>query len=333
MITELTEQQKGKMPQYVNQWINVGINTDRLDYNKTIDIVHDVQTHLLEQEKSPVVIFDNLLECWVACNYVKNGVKVNDLKDRVRQFFEKKDSIELEPFVMPYLFGHYDASIFSFFSFIKNELKVEFTKTSDDDGKIQESIEHLYTIWERTSEIGPIFNMKNVAGSVIDVAIVSEKPTEVHLNENNVIHCDGGPAVVYNGFGNQKIFALNGTVVPDWLALTRSVDIDITRIKEISNADVKAEFIRKVGIERLLAYGNKIDSYTNYNEYWWTKSEYELWDMSSLFSNVRYAPHLKMINQTTGVWHVEAVSPECKNIPDALRERFGGMDLDIQEIA
>jgi hypothetical protein len=45
--------------------------------------------------------------------------------------------------------------------------------------------------------------------------------------------------------------------------------------------------------------------------------------MQSLFPNVDYAPHLKMLNQTTKIWHVEAVSPSCKTIEAALEDRYG----------
>jgi galactitol-specific phosphotransferase system IIC component len=36
-----------------------------------------------------------------------------------------------------------------------------------------------------------------------------------------------------------------------------------------------------------------------------------------------------MLNQTTGIWHMEAVSPNCKTIGEALNERFGGKNFKI----
>jgi hypothetical protein len=55
--------------------------------------------------------------------------------------------------------------------------------------------------------------------------------------------------------------------------------------------------------------------------------------MNHLFEGINYAPHLKMLNQTTGVWHVEAVSPSCMSVADAIKDRFGGRDLNIIGIA
>ena len=67
-----------------------------------------------------------------------------------------------------------------------------------------------------------------------------------------------------------------------------------------------------------------MDSYKDYNDEWWTKSEYELYDALPLYEGVtRHArcPHLKMKNQTTGIWHVEGVHPGCKTIEEALAWR------------
>jgi hypothetical protein len=83
----------------------------------------------------------------------------------------------------------------------------------------------------------------------------------------------------------------------------------------------------------LETHGSQLDTFKNYNEEWWTKSEYELWDMNTVFEGVDYAPHLKMRNATTGIWHVEAVAPNCKTLNDAIQDRFNGRDFCIEAIA
>lgn len=321
MINELTQEQKDKMPEYVNKWTAIGIDTNRLDYDTTVDIVHSFQETILKQEKTPVIIFDNPIEAWVACNYAEHGFKVNELKGCVEDYFNgKRPDWKVKEFVMPYFGGAFSASVFAFYDFFKDELKVKFDKEKE------------YEIWKRTSELGIMYNIFDVENAQ-NMCIISEKPTSVKLNENRVIHCDGGPAVTYAGYGDLNIYALNGVVVPQWLAEEHSAKIDISRINEIKNADVKAEFVRKIGVERLLSIGKKVDDYTKYDNEWWNKSEYELWDMAVLFEGIEYAPHVKMLNQTTGIWHVEAVSPECHTLEDAINERLGGQTLDIIGIA
>jgi hypothetical protein len=317
-IEKLTPEQEAAMPRYVEKWIKIGTDTSRLDYDETLDIVNKVQTQLLGRKATPVVIFDNPHECWVACNYAVQGTPINDLKKAVDKYFDDesvRNSFKMEPFTMPHLTGSFDASLFSFYDFFRSEVKIPY-------GEYEEK----YLIWESTTKLGLIFPLENVC-------IVSEKPTTVSLNGVNRPHCDGGTAISYAGKGDFNIYMLNGVRVPEWLAVTHSSKIPIERYTELKNADVKMEFVRKVGIERLLEKGRKIDDHTNYKEEWWTKSEYELWDMNVFFEGVEYAPHLKMLNQTTGVWHVEAVAPECTDLPSAIKWRMGGLDVDIKAIA
>jgi hypothetical protein len=193
--------------------------------------------------------------------------------------------------------------------------------------EIEQSLYDKYRVWEKTSVLGMIFPMPTIC-------FVSQKPTTIQLNAAGQLHADcNGPAIEYAGELGDKIYALNGVVVPEKLAVTPSGQLTVDFYNEIANADQKMEFVRKFGVERMLSLGKKIDSYEKYGNEWWTRSQYELWDMKVLFPGVSYAPHLKMLNQTTGVWHVEAVSPKCLNLKDALTERFDGIDINIVGIA
>lgn len=318
VIDELTEENKAAMPRYVAKWTKIGTNTDRLDYDRAADIVDAVRAEILQRPKAPLMIVDNPLEAWIACNYFHyHKVPVAQLPGKVKAFFEGKDKISLENFSMPHLTGSFDASIFAFYDYFRTELKVDF---GEHDQK--------YQIWQSTSELGLIFPFNGIT-------IVSQKPNIIRINdqvEPAVAHCDGDVAIGYTGMGGFDIHLLNGVRVPEWLAVTHSSKIDVKRYHEISNADARMEFVKKLGIERMLSMGRKIDTYKNYNKNWWTLSEYELYDMAKLFTSAPFAPHLKMLNQTTGVWHVEPVSPACTTLEDAIRERLGG-DFDLQGIA
>lgn len=322
MIEELTKEQQAKMPEYVKKWINIGISTDRLDYDNTSEIVNDFREIIKLKTDVPLVIVENPIEAWVMCCLHKQGIETDNLYDEMCGVFNgnpKRYSIPQAS--LPYQTGSFYASVFSLYDFFLSEFKQEI--------KIDPEILTKYKKWEKTCEIGCIYPLK-------DITIVCQKPTVIHLNENNVLHKDGGAALEYSGLGEFKIYALNGVTVPDWLALTPIQDIDITQYKTIENADVKAEFVRKLGLERFLGEGKMIDTYQNYDQEentWWWKSEYELYDMNFLFSSLSYAPYLKMTNQTTGIYHVEGVSPDCRTLKDAIKERFGGRDMRIMDIA
>ena len=327
MIEKLTENQINKIPEYVNKWVDIGLNTDRLSPEETTRIVNDYQEHILTQDRTEVVIFDNPLECWVACNYIEDGVAsiddIDDLRTKVYAFFDlpKEERLKLvKGATWPYQDGSYFASVFSFYDYMINEL---------DELEIEESLLAKYQVWQETSKLGPIFPLDTIA-------FVSQKATVIKMSEENQLHCDGAPAIEYAGRGDFKVYSLFGVRVSEEYAVTPSHEIDLDTVLSEQNADVKAALVRKVGIERLLDKGVKVDTYENYDQEenpWFWKSEYELWDMNFLFETHDYAPHLKMLNQTTGIWHVEAVSPSCRTLKDALKERFGESQYEIMSIA
>jgi hypothetical protein len=215
----------------------------------------------------------------------------------------------------PYFDCQYWAGWFSYYEFARNELAISFTN----------SIE--YESFLNCHSYGMVWPLKNLC-------VVCQPPTVINKNSRG-LHCENGPALSYNG--QNEIYALNGVTMPKEIVLTSSEDLSIDFFKNEKNADVKAEFVRKFGIERMLDMGKLLDTFENYpnqKDYdWWWKSQYELYDMSKCFADIPYQPYLKMMNQTTKIWHMEAVSPSCRTLKDAIKERFGGKEMKIVAIA
>lgn len=318
MINSLTPEQEALFPVYVQKWTDIGKNTDRLDPEETQKIVHDFQEIVLLRPKTPVVIVENPIEAWIACNYAVMGHAAEELPGLLKEYFEAEEPpIQVASPVFPYQEGSFSTAIFSYYDYILTELKLD----------LDEELRKRYEAWEKTSKLGFIYPLENVC-------IVSQKPLEIHTDEEQRLHRDGGPALTYSGYGDFRIFSLHGTRVDQYLAETPGEHLELSYYHTLTNADQKAEFVRKYGVERMLELGKKIDSFENYpDEEWWQRSEYELWDMACLFENVPYAPHLKMLNQTTKIWHVEGVSPECRSIPEAINFRLGGENMKIVDIA
>lgn len=330
MIKELTEEQKDKIPAYVKKWIDVGVSTERLNYDNTYDIVKGFREVIALDADVPLVIAENPIEAWVMCCLYKQDVKIDDLQKEMESVFSgnpKKYEIPIAS--IPHQTGSFDASVFSFYDYFLSEFGNYDEKEIERNFGITSDILNKYKKWQKTCEIGCIYPLDGVT-------IVCQKPLHIHLNENNVLHKDGAPALAYSGLGDFKIYTLNGVDVPEWLAMTPAQELDIAQYNDIENADVKAEFVRKVGIERFIEKGKVIDTYENYDQEenpWWWKSEYELIDMNFIFESFSYAPYLKMTNQTTGVYHVEGVSPNCQTLEDAIKERFGGRNMKIINVA
>ena len=321
MIKKLTKEQESRMPEYADKWIQAGTNTDRLDPARTKEIINAYQREILQTKETEVVITQNPIEGWVATVLLTEGTAPDQIQAELEAVFSDSDRLasllEDNPPVYPYQDGSFYSSVISFYDFMINEVGVE----------IEEELLTKYKAWSDTTELGLIFPLD---GS----AVVTEKPLEVHFNEEGQLHADRKPAIKYAGLGDFEVYSLNGVRVPKWLAMASYSDLDLSQYTKLENADVRTEFVRKFGVERMLdAYGKKLDTFENYNEKWWTKSEYELWDMAAIFEGVSYAPHLKMKNATTGVWHVEAVAPTCETLEDAIRDRFNGRDFRIEAIA
>ena len=216
--------------------------------------------------------------------------------------------------VYPYFDCQFWAGFFSFYDFVSNELGIKYTN------------QLAYESMRDCTKYGMVWPLDNIC-------VVCQPPTIIKKNLHG-LHCEDGPALSYNG--DNEVWALNGVAVPKELVMTPSENLSIEFFKNEKNADVKAEFVRKYGIERMLDMGKPVDSYENYpdqtNYAWWWKSQYELWDMTSVFDGVPYQPYLKMLNQTTEIWHMEAVSPECRTLSQAIKERFGGREMRIVNI-
>jgi hypothetical protein len=106
---------------------------------------------------------------------------------------------------------------------------------------------------------------------------------------------------------------LNGVRVPQWLAETPADKLGVKKIAKIDNAEVRREFVRKVGIDRL-CYGLKAEVIDS-------KGDYELL-LLDIGDKVK-RPYLKMKNPSIGCWHVEGVPPGTKTVDEANKWRRG----------
>ena len=242
-----------------------------------------------------------------------------DLKENSLQMYHTMlTEIEIAEItaVTPYLLGSFDANTMAFYDFFVDQKIVT----------IKPEYQDKYEVWMTTCKLGMIYPFD-------EICFVCEKPLSIHLNDEGQLHADGKPAVEYSD--GWKLFLLNNVEVPEELVMTPTSEMSVEWYNKYDNADVRTEFLRKFGLENMLDKGTKMDSHTNYvgDEYdWWHKSEYELYNLSTLMPDNSYAPYLKMKNQTTGVIHVEPVSREARDLPAAMKSRFGGRDIQIMSI-
>lgn len=142
------------------------------------------------------------------------------------------------------------------------------------------------------------------------IAYTTPGPSET-LWKGRQLHNDKGAAVKFSVDGWKDLYFLNGVKVPKWLVATREGDLDPRKVLELKNAEVRREFVRKVGIERI-CYSLKAvvrDRVGNY-------------ELLLLFlDDNRPRPYLKMLNPSIDTWHVEGVPPQITTVEQALRWR------------
>lgn len=195
------------------------------------------------------------------------------------------------------------------------------------------------------------YDLAKVCGwwwSFEDLCLISERPTEIHwekVNNRYNLHYDGGPALKFKD--GLSLWQLHGVEVPQELAETPANELKASSLGKYKNVEVRAQFVRKIGIENLCKRGKLIefggissqmrghpalkgfgglqewiDKLFGDNPY--IKKEgfaYQLLDMKSVIGAQSYAPYLLMVNPSTGEIHAEGVSTECTCIDEALSLR------------
>jgi hypothetical protein len=153
---------------------------------------------------------------------------------------------------------------------------------------------------------------------------------------------------VYYRNGNEEYCTWEGGkyAVPPKIYKTKIEDLNLNDLLLLKTNDLRREFLKRNNIVALAKFGEVIDTYENYPENdSWIKSEYKIIDMhkivpaksvtassGELSQDYTYAPFLYMKNQTTGEYHLEGLSAECKTLYDAIKMRYNGLDIKNYDI-
>jgi hypothetical protein len=316
-ITSLTDEQQKQLTVCYNEALVTGRSCEPINHEKVESIITKFYARI-GKAKPLFLYFASPMQCIKAAEVVKSVEDWSNVKVDLKKIEATKPSKTTIDMMLSNRFGGQQWISWNVYYKFAQSIGVEYDKNSSE----------LLDEWvEEGKNLHWWFPFD-------DVVFVSERPIRLTVNETGNLHNESVMAIEYtDGWG---MFYLNGVKVPEYLVVTPAEKLDMEFFKTEQNADVRTEFVRKYGIERMLEMGKKIDSYESYDQEeqpWWWKSEYELWDMAVLFSGIEYQPYLKMKNQTTGIWHVEALSPNCHNLVEGLRERFGGRDMKIVAIA
>ena len=155
------------------------------------------------------------------------------------------------------------------------------------------------------------------------ISFVSKLPTIIegqNIEGRWVLHASSGPAIQFRD--GYSLWALHGVRVPQALVETPSEQLNVQNwIVQESNAEIRREAVRKIGIERVCQQlkAKTIDSYKNY----------ELLSLDIGKEHPR--PYLKMKNPSIGVYHIEGVPQHIDSVCNALKWRNAIQDTEIDE--
>lgn len=221
MINKLTKEQEAQLNIYRDKWLKIGLSTKQIDFNKSLEIKNILYSKLLNKKNVPVILMDSPITAWLATFYLGSMFYGKQVGSQVWS--------QVGSFLWPYFGGHFDVSYFSFYEFMFECLG------------IKNPVSELFESYIKTTETGIIYPCD-------DFCVISNRPTNINM-KNGLLHSDGSPAVEYAD--GLKSWALNGVKVPQYLAETPEGELSIDFFKKENNADIRAEFIRKFGIERM----------------------------------------------------------------------------------
>ena len=144
--------------------------------------------------------------------------------------------------------------------------------------------------------------------------LVSDFPEILRVNSQNQPHAEFGPSHRWrDGF---SIWHLNGVRVEQWMSESHPDDLDARRVLQIENVDQRREVIRRMGSERLVVQleAKVLDVETRE-----VGGRYEL--LAIDMNHGEPWRFLKMVNQSIGAVHVEAVPRQCETVRHAINWR------------
>lgn len=291
IITELTPEQEAEMPKFVEKYIAIGTKTGPIDRNKAKTYAQRLYKFLKRDEPQSVFV-NGPTEAWLATVWInhcqQNNILLPEKSEDIKFDWEEiKEIAKGVAFVWPYLDGQMMVSWVSWVKFMQH---------------IGVAVADSFSLIEDQIEFNVIYPLNGYC-------IFSERFSAIHVNDG-VLHCDGAPSIEYPD--GTRCWSLNGVAVPQWLAETPADEIDCNEYSKIVNAEIRREFMRKIGVD---TYCKKVGSKIIDKQ-----GDYEL-HLIGLEGSTGEYPYLKMLNPSIKTWHMECVHKTCKTVDEALEFR------------
>lgn len=315
-IDKLTAEQEAALPKWRDMGIEIGLSVDKgEELNETTlrNSVDKVYANVNLRRPDWILSYDSPLAGLVATleltksspdtfnkhsavDYLA-GLDINfaDL-DSLRKRL-KKDSKKAQEILNYTAYGTQDIYWLTYYQFFVSEVGVELSPSPTP----------LFTL---SKEVGWWWPLDRAA-------VITRKPTEIHVRDNRLHNPDGAAILYRDGFA---VYAINGVrFTGDEIkyVTSKASEIDPQKVLGIRNVEQRSEIIRKIGINRMFtALSPKLlDRKTEHN--------YELYAVT-VRAEAGVRKYLKMQNPSVDEIHLEAVHPDCSTVEEALVWRNTG---------
>lgn len=315
MIDQLTPAQMARFPEFVEKWTTIGLSTEPADR------VHAEQGVRLAYHAANLPAPHKIVWCGSPLSqgltrYIVQHAHEEDVGASVRASVETSVEASVWASVRDSVRANVQASVW-------DSVRASVGDSVGDSGYGQHDANWLgfYDYFRRvlalTTQTDPLQGLTQIAEHAgwwlphQHICWMAERHRRVCRNGAGQLHNDAGPAVEYpDGFA---IWALHGVRVPPELVQTPAEQMDPRLLLTDTNAEVRRERVRKIGIERVCAaLTTKVLD---------THGDYELLLLD--LGDGRARPYLKMRNPSIGVYHIEGVAPHIHTVQHAINWRAG----------
>lgn len=327
MITELTEDQKAKLPEYAEKWIKIGLSSGTTDKNAAENAVahayrcaglkppalfiwtgspvqnaeaYSAIVALTTNKKAEKPLFEKLQ----ATDPDKRYAFLTELAGAERPDRPSVNSSEVS------CYGAMDAEWLGFYDYTQSVLGVDISKIN---GLLECGV---YCDWFIPLE---------------SVCIMSRKPTAVRTKRvaggRHILHAEGRPAIEYPD--GLKTYAYEGVELSEKYGALHPSQWNPRWVDLEKNADVRTALLKGIGYERWIQEtgGKVVDE-------WVLKTGEQEIPYKLIFREDPDFGMMKFLHMKNpsveGVYHVEPVAPLgwIKTCEDALNWRLGANNKD-----
>ena len=303
MITELTQEQEAQIDVYCQKWIKIGTSTEQPDKA----YIETVVAGMYEKAgfKCPKITWcDSPLALMIRKTVVAKIHDKNPRKAHDDEYIQK----EIEKFVSDpnystnldfsgVCYGAHDAHWLAYYDYFDQVLHVPGAE------KIRDLVEMAKVGWWAPYDTD---------------CFISLPPVEIHLDDENELHSETGPAIAYKD--GVKIYCVHGVRVPEVVIMAPETQ-SLKEILEEVNEEVKRIRISQYGWGKFLEQTGAeiIDSkMVTLEESSWLESLYYL-ESQNLKALATYDP-------STGRPYFLEVSLDCDNCTEA-QQYLNGSDV------